>query len=210
LQRSGRDWRWSSQTRTSMFSAVATVFLDQNGNGVFDSGEQPLEGVRISGGTETATTDGNGQLVVTGLDSSTPARLRLIPTTIENPFWRPIVEAHRVLARPGQTIEVTFPVMVSNEIDGTVYLQTDEMRKPLASVEIQVLDSEGAVVHTTTTAYDGFYLIDELPGGTWSVQIAPKHLNSSSMTTQGTREVTFSSVEGDFTTMDWTLYCVEC
>ncbi len=40
--------------------AVGTVFIDSNGNGVRDSGEDPLAGVRVSNGLEIAVTDEQG------------------------------------------------------------------------------------------------------------------------------------------------------
>ena len=55
-------------------------------------------------------------------------------------------------------------VLFINRRDGVVINKTDEEGNPLAGSELQVLDSDGAVVHTFTSAEDGVTLVALAPG----------------------------------------------
>ncbi|HYG57412.1 MAG TPA: tandem-95 repeat protein, partial [Symbiobacteriaceae bacterium] len=80
----------------------------------------------------------------------------------------------RVTDGGGLTDEQSFTVTVSEaapqpgSVTGTI---TNPAAKPVGSLTVLLLDGDGNTVATTATGADGQYLFDEIPGGTYTVQV---------------------------------------
>jgi hypothetical protein len=83
----------------------------------------------------------------------------------------------RVVPRPGHSIRLDFPIFVSGEIDGTVYVERDGKQFGAGRVIVELLDSGGNVIKTETTAYDGFFIISKIPLGEYRLRISPTQLD---------------------------------
>ncbi len=57
--------------------------------------------------------------------------------------------------------------------------QIDGGETPIAGVVVNLLDSTGKVIATTTTDANGYYLFPNLPAGTYTAQIAPSNFTGS-------------------------------
>ena len=58
-------------------------------------------------------------------------------------------------------------------IDGTVFFERAGTTVGAGRVNVQLLDQRGRIVTTTTTAYDGFFVLSKIPVGKYLLQIAP-------------------------------------
>ena len=154
------------------------VFLDKDGDGKFGDGDEPLEGVqfRVDGSKKPQRTDAEGYAFITGIDVHTPINFTVDRGSLEDPYWAASPEGAEVVLRPGVTGEMQVAVVTTGEIDGTVYRRRGDWADPVADVNLQLLDAEGQVVKQVKSAYDGFYLLDFIRPGTYSLRIDPDQI----------------------------------
>ena len=179
----GRDARtgtWHSQARPLAGAGAlsARAFLDSNGNGVMDAGEEPIvnAGLLLDGGQGLARTNERGVLFLPNLAPHRDVEVELATSTLEDPFWKPAEAAVRVLPRPGKVAIVELPVRVTGEITGTVFLQRDGEARQVGGVELELVDQKGLVVQRVRSAYDGFYDISGVEAGGYTLSVAAEHV----------------------------------
>ena len=158
---------------------AAFIYLDSNDNGVFDEGEEPIEGARltIDRGRHTETSDENGKLFVTGLPAHKRTGITLDQASLVDPFWISTKEGYAMTPRPGSVASISIPVVSTGEIDGTVFRAWSDGTSEAAGVIIQLVDKDDEVVRELKTAYDGFYLFDFVRPGKYTLRVAPEQLN---------------------------------
>lgn len=169
-------WLFDAKPIAGTGAVSAKVFIDKNQNGVFDPGEQPIEGVKFTrnGSGLNATTDKNGIAMITNLTSHQPSDIGISMRTLEDPLWSPLIEGVRVTPRPGSVSIVDFPVLETGEIDGTTYLASGSALRPVSDVLMELIDVNGKVIQIQTTAADGFYVFSKVPAGKYLVRVSPK------------------------------------
>jgi len=95
-----------------------------------------------------------------------------------DPFWIASPSAVQITLRPGVPGEVDFAVMSSGEIDGTVYRRNEKWSEPVSDVRLQLVDASGEVVKEVKSQFDGFYLLDFIHPGSYTLRIDPEQLAS--------------------------------
>ena len=134
-------------------------------------------GFTINGGRQKVRTDKHGIAFITGISEHRPVNIAIATATIDDPLWIPALEGVRIVPRPGQAMQLDFPIFTSGEIDGTVYLLKDDRTVPAGRVKVEIVSQQGRVIRSTTTEYDGFYVISNIPLGTYTVRVSPEQLN---------------------------------
>jgi hypothetical protein len=154
------------------------AFLDANGNGLMDAGEKAIAdaGFLLNGAGQPARTDAAGEAFLPNISPNQGVDLALATSTLEDPFWKPASDGVRILPRPGKVAIVEFPVLVSGEITGTVYLRRDGKAREASGVELELVDQKGVVVRTVRTAFDGFYDITEIKPGGYTLSVTAEHV----------------------------------
>lgn len=160
----------------SQGAVVARVFLDENNNGAWDAGEQPVPRAKVLvNGTPTPfATDGDGLAVVTRLQSHTPANLSISANSLEESSWLSTRQGVSVVPRPGRSLTIDFPVIPTGEIDGTVFIVRPGGNLEGSGISVELLNSEGTVVFSQVTAYDGFFLFTHVPAGVYTLRASRK------------------------------------
>lgn len=160
---------------TSNGSINAFVYLDANGNKVFDEGDEPIENARVltpqnAGGADT---DENGVAFISRLRPNIITDVFVEAGSLEDPFWIPAEDGVSIMPRTGTNVRVEIPVHNSGEIDGTVYAKADDgSSKPLRRVHLNLYSEDGEIEQTTKTGPDGFYLFSLVPPGRYALSIA--------------------------------------
>jgi outer membrane usher protein FimD/PapC len=176
LGREPRDNRWvpHAVAIAGRGSVSARVFLDNNEDGLFNEGDEPIEnvGFTVNNGYQQVRTDESGIAFMTGLLEYVPVNLAIAISTLDDPLWTPALEGMRIVPRPGQAMQLDFPVFTSGEIDGTVYLSRNGRTVPAGRVTVEVVDERGRVVKSATTEYDGFYVISKIPLGKYRIRVS--------------------------------------
>jgi hypothetical protein len=151
-----------------------TAFLDQNGNGKRDAGEEPASGVTLRGGRSVVTTGADGLATAFGLGDGASARIDFDTTSIEDPYLIPVAMGLRMVPRPGRILDASLPIAVTGEVElQSLFQKQGAPSKPVSGLHVQLLGADGAVVKDGWSAFDGSLLIDGLPPGTFSVQLDP-------------------------------------
>lgn len=207
LQRSHSGWRADSRPGASTAAVEARVFLDADGDGAYDSGETPLQGVTFSSGfgQQAIQSDADGWVRLGRLPANQSVSIRLRGDTLGDPFRFPIYESRVVKLPPGTVIKLDYPVAVSSEIDGMVYLETSAGRREASNVVLEATSAEGRVWRATT-AFDGAYLFERLPPGVYRLRVATDQLQRLGLCAPAERSVPLGQGgEGDVATVDWVL-----
>jgi len=200
--------RLGSKPTAERGTLQAKVYFDTNDNGEFDDNEdEVLQGVtfKVGGSFVQGETNENGVAFLTGVPTFQPVDFELDTGSLENPFWIADPVGVTVITRPGVSGVVEFRVVTTGEIDGTVFRQLGDSKRPVSDVVLQLLDDTGNVVREVKSAYDGFYLFDFLRPGAYSLRINPEQLMRLGLIGQEAQAV---SIEGDGTILsgqDFTL-----
>ena len=180
LGREPRENRWVPHALAiaGRGSVSARVFLDNNEDGLFNEGDEPLEniGFTVNNGYQQVRTNASGIAFLTGLQEYVPVNLAVAIPTLEDPLWSPALEGMRIVPRPGQAMQLDFPIFTSGEIDGTVYLSRNGREVPAGRVRIEVVDERNRVIRSTTTEYDGFYVISKIPLGKYRIRVSREQM----------------------------------
>jgi protocatechuate 3,4-dioxygenase beta subunit len=155
-----------------------TVFNDLNGNGVQDPGETGLGGVTVtltptSGGPSvTTTTTSNGGYLFTAVAPGSYTVTEADPTdfisTTNNTVPVSVPSGGAATANFGDQQQGTISGVVFNDFNGNGV--RDRGEPGISGVTIELLDSTGRVIATTTTTGDGRYLFTSLNPGAYTVR----------------------------------------
>lgn len=171
-------WTTTAMPIAGMGAASVRVFLDNNDDGVFDEGDEPIEGIHIKrqGNPGLDQTNKDGILLVTNLPPNRYIDLEPAMSDLEDPLWVPSIKGVHLLSRPGATSLVDFPIIKTGEIDGTTYLFDQNRLREVGEVELELINAHGKLVKTIKSAPDGFYVISEVPIGQYLVRVSPKQI----------------------------------
>lgn len=156
-------------------SLIVHVYLDENNNGVYDEGEQNLEGVKVKGlqNYRRAITDKNGMALLSGMPANLTTDIVIEPGSISEPFLVAATDGFSITPRAGFVEYMEIPLNHSSEVEGTVYKHNEQGGseiQPFATVRL--LDKQGKQVAQTQAAYDGYYLFTDLRPGQYQAVIA--------------------------------------
>jgi len=173
-----QEWQANASSVANLGSVSARFFLDTNQDGIFNDGDEPIDnvGVRVNGGHTRERSDQEGILFLTGIPAYTPANISIAPETLVDPLWRVVLDGVQVIPRPGHAIQIDFPIFMSGEIDGTVYLTKNGREFGVGDVTVELVDENNRVITTTKTAYDGFYIFSKAPLGNYRVRVSDEQL----------------------------------
>lgn len=212
----GRDprtgsWYASADPTAEQGAVSARAFLDRNVNGTFDAGDEPIEGVRFATnrGRARQLTDEDGVAFVTNLPSYERVDVILPPRNLDDPYWVAQPQGYTLTPRPGRAAVAEFPVVTTGEIDGTVYLVRDGVRREVSEVVVELIDETGQVVQRVDSAYDGFYLFESLLPGRYTVRPDPDQLGRLDLWSTESRSVVIGGNGDVVSGIEFTLYSAE-
>ena len=169
-----RDYTLSSGSKQNYAGVLGRVYLDNDGNGSFSDGDEPLEGVRLNIGNvhsqEASDKDG---YVITTMQQDRVSDVSIDESTLKDPYYRPEKPGYSTLGLKGSMPGFDFPIIETGSIDGTVL--RDPSGKPVSGMRIQLVDKDGNVYMTTETAFDGYYSFEYVVPGTYTVRADPSY-----------------------------------
>ncbi len=160
----------------------AFVYLDKNGDRVFNDGDEPIEGVAInapqSGGK--AITNEEGYAFFRGMASLRATDVFLEEQTLPDPYWVSGFEGVSIVPRQGHVVPLEFPVHIAGELDGTIYKKNlNGSSSAVRGVSVSLYDSMGKNIQSSFSESDGFYLFSRIPPGTYYMAIDDNNLGNS-------------------------------
>lgn len=135
------------RTLSSNGGLSAFVYLDENGDGKFNEGEQPLEDVVVKGlqNGGQAETDENGVAILTRMREMKVTDIVIDPDSLADPVWIPGFEGVSILPRKGYVASIEFPVHNSGEIDGVLYARVQQQTKQPAPEPVEVVTPDAEI-----------------------------------------------------------------
>jgi len=190
-----RDW----QPMASMGAISAKVFVDNNQNGMFDAGEENIKNASftVNGSRQIARTDARGEALLPRLQPKNYADVALDLDSLDDAQWQPTVPGVRILPRPGKVQAVNFPVVLTGEIDGTVYLVDGDIKRGIGNAKLQLVDLQGKIVGETKSSSDGFYIMPQVLPGRYKLRIETEQLKGIGLQANRIADVEVSA-NGDF------------
>lgn len=164
---------------TATGSINAFVFLDKDGNNLFDGDDEPIQNARVltpqnGGGADTSE---NGVAFISRLRPNIITDVFVEPGSLEDPFWIAAHEGVSVLPRTGTNVRVDIPVHNSGEVDGIVYAQdASGGSRPLRGISLSLYSEDGEIVQSTISGPDGFYLFSLVPPGRYALNVGDSGL----------------------------------
>lgn len=209
----GRDprtgaWKTSASQAADTGAASALVYLDRNGNGQMDAGDERLKnvGFMVNGSNTLARTDANGLAYIDRLPPWRATDVTLNRGTLEDPQMSPRQNGYRVLPRPGKVASMDFPVVFASELDGSVQLQREGKLRGVSNVQVELVDKEGKVVATRRTENTGYYHFDEVTPGDYSLRISPAQLETLRLRASAAQRFTVLPTGDPLAPMDFRLF----
>ena len=164
-------FRFSSNKLADNGQAMAIVYRDENRDGIRQSSEPLVENVELTAGQSVAltATDINGRAIIDNLQPFRPVLIGIDSSSLASPYVQPALPGVVITPRPGVAVTVELPLVSAGEVEGTL------VRKgggTISGVGLELVDVEGRVVRETQTEFDGFFLFDGVPYGSYAVRIA--------------------------------------
>jgi len=148
----------------------ATVFRDDNDNGLLDPGEQLEKGALITTGTlqSERKTDSKGSVTIGGLTAYVPIPVGIDATSLDDPMLVPEKALQVVVPRPGVPAEVQIGLVGGGDVEGAL-IKSGELG--FEGVDLELVDPAGKLAGTARTDFDGFFLFDRVAYGTYTVRV---------------------------------------
>jgi hypothetical protein len=152
-------------------SVRARVYRDLNDNGVADPGEPLEKGALITAGHTLAEkpTDSKGMVTVAGLATFTPITVGIDRTSLGDPMLAPKKALQVVVPRPGVPAQVDIALVGAGDVEGAL-LKSGGLG--FEGVDLEIVDASGAILGTARTDYDGYFLFEGVPYGTYRIRLA--------------------------------------
>jgi hypothetical protein len=154
------------------------VFLDANGNGRYDGGDEPLDNVRVQVGPHVVTTDEGGRFAVWDLIPFVEERVSLDSMSLPHPLWVPAFSFAPAMVSPNGFRHLDVPVLPAAEVVGRVTLVTAGGARPLSGLRLELVNRESGRRFQTVTFYDGEFYVMGLPPGEYVVEVSEPNLRS--------------------------------
>lgn len=168
----GRGVRVSSNKLAVTGQAFATVFHDDNGDGIRQDSEKVEKNVELTTGVSGASvpTDENGETIIDGLQPFEPILIGIDSSTLPDPFVQPANSGVVITPRPGVAFEIALPLVSAGEVSGTLVKEGGGL---YTGVDLELVDKNGIVIKKTRSEFDGFFLFESVAYGEYSIRVNP-------------------------------------
>lgn len=142
-----------------------TVFVDANGNGRLDAGEERVAGARLVAGHLVAETDDDGHYSIWNLMPFEAADLQVEPASLRNPLWVPAFDRAAAAISPNGFRRIDLPLVEALEVEGLVRTRVGGALHRAGPVPLTLVEVDGDREYRTRCFSDGeFYLVGVVPG----------------------------------------------
>ncbi|MEO8227037.1 MAG: carboxypeptidase-like regulatory domain-containing protein [Gemmatimonadota bacterium] len=153
------------------------VFMDANGNGRFDPGEDGLRNVRVQIGSNSAISDSAGGYRVWDLVPFEPLAVTVDSMSFESPLWVASYPSVGVVAGPNRYTLVDIPIVQGAVIEGRVVRPLGTAVQGVGGVSLLLTDARTGLVQTMVTFTDGSYYMLGVRPGTYRLTVDPRVLD---------------------------------
>jgi hypothetical protein len=176
LWQSGGRWQAAPAGLARSGAVLAEMFVDDDGDGTRDAGEQPVAGGRFLVGStvRSEVTGPDGRALLRGLPPGPMVDVETQLASLPDLSLRPVRAGDRLALRPGEVRRLAVPLQPTGSIEARVLLVVGDAQSPLSNVPVIVTDANGRERGRTVTDFDGYALFEGLAFGTYLVHAADR------------------------------------
>lgn len=164
------DLAMTSRRLSTLGGISVMAFLDKEGDGVFNDGDEPLEDVVINLKqiNRDLITGKDGNAFAYDLPTNKVTDVSMEESTAFEPSWVSGFDGVSFRPRPGDVTRLEFPVLRGAEMDGTASV-ADNQGKPqgISGITLRLETPDGIEAKGTVTPFDGFYVIEAIKPGVY-------------------------------------------
>jgi hypothetical protein len=194
---SGRQMDLSSGPAVQRSGVSGYVFLDANGNGRRDAGEEPLRDARVRVGNLFSSSDSLGRYRVWDLLPFEPVLVVLDESTLESPLWVPSYTAISVEPGPNQFRALDIPVVPGGVVEGRVLRETATGPLGIGGITILITERRTGNQLSTVTFSDGAFYAMGIKPGDYEITVAEVVARRLQVTAAPVRFTMGSSRDGE-------------
>jgi hypothetical protein len=179
---------------------------------LFDEGETLIEGARLNGlqNSRIADTNENGVALLKSMPKLLTTDVVLDTDSLSDPFLIPTTGGISITPRAGFLSSVDFPVVQSGEVDGTIYVQNSDGAQSVAAfATLYLRDMQGAIVASTRSEYDGYYLFTNLLPGDYELSLDAEYLKRKGLRTPQDISIVLSGAGDIMNALDFNISSLE-
>lgn len=142
------------------------TFIDENANGVYDNGEQPITDAKINIASLNSNIRlGDGETQVNDLNPFSIYNVKIDETNLENPMYTAKDKIFSFEAGPNYVKNINIPFYSASEIGGNVQRISGSVKSPLSGIKVHIEGIDYDQNLTVNTFSDGsFYYFGLRPG----------------------------------------------
>lgn len=195
-----KKWLFSSQGVTGAGIVVVRAFMDHNYNQKRDTDEPAVTDAVFRIGGREVKTDKDGVAMLTTLPTNDISTIKMDTSQGKDPFQAGASHEYHVIPREGKPVVLDYPVFEVSQLDGIV---KGPDGASVGSLEVDLINTEGQKVGSTHTAFDGYYLIQSIPPGSYKLVISADDLAARNLRQTEVRDLAVD--KADFYTRDMEL-----
>lgn len=163
-------------------AVAVNAWIDANGDGVRQPGEQGLGGLVADTPAGAEVTDDDGRVFATGLGDAAIARIRLNDEAIDDPFLIGGAGAIEIVPRAGRTVVIDRPMTRSAEVELTaLFIHDDGASRPLAALDVELISEHGGQVIRGRSDHAGVLFFEGVPPGAYALRLQADQARTQGM-----------------------------
>jgi hypothetical protein len=167
-------------------SLAVNAFVDANGDGRRQPGEDGVSKIIVQTPAGAAITDEDGRAFISGLGDGAAASMRVNMEGVDDPFLLGRADVIRTVPRPGRTVRADLPLQQAGEIEMTVILHREGVDdRALAAVNIQLIPENGGAPIAARSDHAGVVFVEDVPPGRYRIRLDPQQAADLGMTLTG-------------------------
>lgn len=148
------------------------VFLDKNGNGVFDEGDIPIPEAGVMVNNKTFIADEEGNYVAEGVVTNEVIDLTINRKTID-PMMKNSKGVLKIKTRKSSGLKVDIPIEVVSMITGNIWNTSEFTERQFiqaVSMTTIVLEKDEQVLYEVDPEFDGMFFFEDIPPGYYKIK----------------------------------------
>lgn len=182
-------YRLSRPGVSSGGSVALDAFVDADGNGRRDPGEEPVRNVILETPAGPSPTGADGRVIRSGLGDGAATRMRVNTEALDDPFLAGSTPAIEIVPRPGKTVVVAYPLQITSEVEVTVRLRRGAEARTLAAVDLRLVPASGGEPIAARTDHAGTAFAEGVRPGRYRIELDPDQARDLGLTLEGAPEL---------------------
>ena len=148
------------------------VFLDKNGNGIFDEGDIPIPEAGVMVNNKTFLADEDGNYVAEGVATNEIIDFTINRKTID-PMMKNSKGALKIKTRKSSGLKVDIPIEVVSMVTGNIWNTSEFTERQFiqaVSMTTIVLEKDGQVQYEVDPEFDGMFFFEDIPPGQYKMK----------------------------------------